>query len=647
MKKITLLTILALAWSFNSFAQSPYVDEDFESGTFPPAGWTDVDGAAHFTLVGGNNNWGTTTARFNSPSNAAFFDDFDIPGNNVDVNDKWLISPAFDLSAAVNPELLYFENVNFGQFAGTQDVLWSEDYTGSGDPALATWNLLNNTIGGEDVWELNGPFPIPSVGTEVYIAFHYVGDFTAEWYIDDILVRDALTCTPPTVANATLIEDCPNLEFSLEIEISDLGDSATVTITNDGGEPDVDITMPTTVTIGPFPAGTPVNVTLLHDSDSNCDLSFAPAVDSCPPPVPANDDFANAQPINCSTTGLTGSTDNATLDEDDAPDGFGADMDAQNVWFSYDSATEGAGDVTISLCGSAYDTSLLIYTGTSGALNIVGGNDDDNTCTPPAPAPITGLQSRTTFTANGTDTYYIAVEGWNFGNTGDFTMSVTCEASCTPAQTNQDCASATALLVDGSTATVDNTCATVNANQPSCDLFGSIADVWYTFVAPASGEVNIVSALGSAASVRMAVYSGTCGALVEEDCAAVLLVNANALSLTGLTSGSTYYLQLWNGGGASEGTFDITLSDASLSLNSFENENSFTYFPNPVKNELTLKAQSNIQNVSVFNMLGQEVLRTTPNAVQSNLDMNGLSQGAYFVQVTINNVTETVRILKQ
>ena len=66
-----------------------------------------------------------------------------------------------------------------------------------------------------------------------------------------------------------------------------------------------------------------------------------------------------------------------------------------------------------------------------------------------------------------------------------------------------------------------------------------------------------------------------------------------------------------------------------------------------MKNELSLKAQNTIQNVSVFNMLGQEVLRATPNTLESNLDMNGLSQGAYFVQVTINNVTETVRILKQ
>jgi hypothetical protein len=631
MKKITFLMTIALVWSFNSYAQ--YLDEDFESGTFPPAGWTDVAGATHVPDGTASNNWGSTATRSNSPTNSAFFDDFDIQ------NDKWLISPSFDLSSAVDPELLYFDNVNFAGFAGVQDVLWSEDYTGSGDPALATWNLLNGIIGTEDVWVQNGPFPIPSSGTQVYIAFHYNGDFTAEWYIDDVLVRDALTCTPPAISSASLIEDCPNAEFSLELVVSDLGDSTTVTVTNDGGEPDVDVTtVPTTVTLGPFPAGTPVNVSLLHETNSDCDVVFAPAVDACPPPVPANDDFANAQPIDCTTTALTGSTDSATLDEDDAPDGFGADMDAPNVWFSYDSATEGAADVTVSLCGSSYDTSLLVYTGTSGALTLVAGNDDNA-----AACGDFSIQSEGTFTANGTDTYYIAVEGFNFGSTGDFTLSVTCEASCTPAQTNQDCASATALLVDGVTTTQDNTCAVVNATQPTCDLFQSIADLWFTFDAPASGEVNIVTALGTATASHLAVYEGTCGALTELSCSTVA---ASGASLAGLTGGTTYYVQLWNNG-SEEGTIDITLSDASLSTSSFENQNAFTYFPNPVKNELTLKAQNTIQNVSVFNMLGQEVLRATPNTLESNLDMNGLNQGAYFVQVTINNVTETVRILKQ
>ncbi|WP_456437640.1 T9SS type A sorting domain-containing protein [Psychroserpens sp.] len=630
MKKITLLMIFALAWSFNSNAQ--YVDEDFESGTFPPTGWIDAVGTV---LVDNGDAWGESVIRANSPTRSAFFDDF----ADLQDHDRWLITPAFDLSSAVNPELSYFDNVNFAGFAATQDVLWSEDYTGSGDPALATWNLLNGATGTEDTWVQNGPYPIVSTGTQVYVAFHYLGTFAAEWFIDDVLVRDALTCTPPATSSAMIIEDCPNFEFSLELVVSDLGDSGTVTVINDGGQPDVDVTsVPTTVTLGPFPAGTPVSVTLEHETDSDCDLVFAPAVDACPPPTPANDDFANAQPITCGTTGLTGNTASATLDEDDAPDGFGSDMDAPNVWFSYDSATEGAFDVTISLCGSTYDTSILIYTGTTGALSLVAGNDDNA-----AACGAFSVQSEGTFTANGTDTYYIAVEGFDLGNTGAFTMTVTCAASCMPAQTNQDCASATTLPVDGTTSTEDNSCAVVNATQPSCDLFQSVADLWFTFVAPVSGEVNIVTALGTATASHLAVYEGTCGALTELSCSTAI---ASGATLTGLTGGNTYYVQLWNNG-SEEGTIDITLSDASLSTNSFENENAFSYFPNPVKNELTLKAQSNIQNVSVFNMLGQEVLRATPNTLESNLNMNELSQGAYFVQVTINNITETVRILKQ
>ncbi len=43
-------------------------------------------------------------------------------------------------------------------------------------------------------------------------------------------------------------------------------------------------------------------------------------------------------------------------------------------------------------------------------------------------------------------------------------------------------------------------------------------------------------------------------------------------------------------------------------------------------------------------MLGQEVLRTSPNALESKVDMNALSQGSYFVQVTIDNGSEADRI---
>ena len=49
----------------------------------------------------------------------------------------------------------------------------------------------------------------------------------------------------------------------------------------------------------------------------------------------------------------------------------------------------------------------------------------------------------------------------------------------------------------------------------------------------------------------------------------------------------------------------------------------------------------------MYNMLGQEVLSATPNAVDSDLDMSSLQTGTYFVKVTIANVTKTIRVIKQ
>ncbi|MGB1230850.1 MAG: T9SS type A sorting domain-containing protein, partial [Winogradskyella sp.] len=93
------------------------------------------------------------------------------------------------------------------------------------------------------------------------------------------------------------------------------------------------------------------------------------------------------------------------------------------------------------------------------------------------------------------------------------------------------------------------------------------------------------------------------------------------------------------------GTFEV--SNAVLSTVSFDNEAAFTYYPNPVKNTLTLNAQNTIDNVTMYNMLGQVVLNAKPNNVDSELDMSNLKSGAYFVKVTIANNTKTIKVIKQ
>ena len=91
---------------------------------------------------------------------------------------------------------------------------------------------------------------------------------------------------------------------------------------------------------------------------------------------------------------------------------------------------------------------------------------------------------------------------------------------------------------------------------------------------------------------------------------------------------------------------DNVVVDATLGIDD-ESMTLFNYFPNPVNDVLTIKAQNNVEDVKVFNMLGQMVLRQNPNSIDCTVDLSAMQTGAYFVQVSIGNRVETVRVLKK
>ena len=73
----------------------------------------------------------------------------------------------------------------------------------------------------------------------------------------------------------------------------------------------------------------------------------------------------------------------------------------------------------------------------------------------------------------------------------------------------------------------------------------------------------------------------------------------------------------------------------------------FTYYPNPVNDQLTIRAQSNVKDITVFNMLGQVVSSQSPNVKDCLVDMAEMQSGAYFVQISIGSTVKMVRVLKQ
>lgn len=236
MKKITLLVLLM--WASLFYGQT-YLDQDFE-GSFLPTGWVDQAGS---TDVAGN-NWLLSTSGFanpetsasNSGTQAAFFNDFS------GVNDRWLISPVINLSAATSPELTYYEMTQYTFYADI-GVYYSTDYTG--DPTTATWVALNLADGADaqDSWTIRGAYALPTNAT-VYIGFNYKGNDDSEWYVDDVLVRETPTCVEPSSGSFANIT-ASTAEFSWtsgpggtetqwDIEVVVSGNSPTGTPTNAG-----------------------------------------------------------------------------------------------------------------------------------------------------------------------------------------------------------------------------------------------------------------------------------------------------------------------------------------------------------------------------------------------------------------------------
>jgi hypothetical protein len=115
---------------------------------------------------------------------------------------SWLVTPAINLSAitATNKVLTFRTAAGYDNGATFQAMI-STNYTGSGNPALATWTVLPANIpagpaSGYSNLVSSGLVSLNGYTGTVYIAFKYVGadpsgtanDDTTTWEVDDIAV---------------------------------------------------------------------------------------------------------------------------------------------------------------------------------------------------------------------------------------------------------------------------------------------------------------------------------------------------------------------------------------------------------------------------------------------------------------------------
>ena len=202
------------------------------------------------------------------------------------------------------------------------------------------------------------------------------------------LVITENTCTAPTIVTSNV--NCSDGTYSVEFDLSDMGSAELLTFTDDLGN--VQYAQETGIlTFGPYESSLNPVVTVVGE-DSNCNLTFTLS-SIC------NDECTGSTPVSVGDT-ITGDTTDAT-DSGNNP--------SNDLWYSFtgDGVQE---DITVSLCGSSYDTYLRIFDSCTGEQ--IYFNDDS--C---------GLQSEITLTSDGTTTYYIMVEGWS-ANSGVFTMNI-------------------------------------------------------------------------------------------------------------------------------------------------------------------------------------------------------------------------------
>nr|WP_321230434.1 T9SS type A sorting domain-containing protein [uncultured Psychroserpens sp.] len=572
---------------------APY-SEDFENGGAVPTCWT----------LGGDEDWLFNTAGPNHVGNGGILSGNTASGgyyavvddSSPDATNAELTSPFIDVSGLAVPALIFYEiSNNEGTLNAT---LTASVWDG------AAWNVVGiyntNTANGweQKVIDLSG---LTFTGdAQVRFSISDSGDFYDDIAIDDVSVEELPTCLDPSVLTATAISDTS----------ADLGWTANGTAALWNIEL-VDVTAGGTVT-GTATASGVTNPYTAMGLTQNNDYEFYVQAD-------------------CAAGGLSawvGPFAFSTLETCPSP----STLMAANI-------TETTADLSWIENGASTSWNIEIVDLTAGGV-------------------VTG-----TATATGVTNPYTAT-----GLVGDHSYEFYVQADC-----GVDGASVWAGPFAFATVYV--------AVDPSCSngifldsggvsgTYSSGETITYTITPDNAGDVVSVnfSAFSTENDGAAACYDGltihngadatattidppgggTIWCWDRDDSPAVGTGDLQGMIITSTDASGALTFVFTSDGSVTRDGWEAVVSCNTLNVNQFEDSTAFTYFPNPVKNTLTLNAQNEMSNVSVINMLGQEVLTMSPNNVDSVIDMSELQLGVYFVNVTINNTTETIRIIKQ
>lgn len=373
------------------------------------------------------------------------------------------------------------------------------------------------------------------------------------------------------------------------------------------------------------------------------------------PPAPENDDCEDAVELSCgdSYSGSTLSANNS---------GYNASGD---VFFSYTGSGQ-AEYVTVSLCGSSFDTYLRIFSDCS-LDNQIAYNDE-----------FCGPQSQLTFESDGTSTYIIMVEGFS-GDIGDYEINISCENVPPPPVDCEDFH--------------------INTNDyEAVYFFASDVNQRLAIDIPV-GEVELavtglqINVLDYASFFNFIIYEdndglpGTqlttrTGVITEEEIIGnywetdAIRYSVEFDSPLNLNPNTTYWVEVqadaqgWEATsvlGSKIGYDDVNLNNLTegnwapadgfqfvfallcgeLGSSDLESQ-TFTYFPNPVNEALNIDSKKVIKSVEVYNLSGQKIKSQAVQKSNVVIKTDDLSPGTYLFRAELEDRSiETFKVIKK
>ena len=696
MKKITLLCFVLLAFSYQGFAQ---LNEGFDAPGLP-AGWAEtiISGSGNDWAFGATQNQNASIAPRTGAGMAYYFE-----GSYAGETNR-LETPSLDLTSLTTPVLtFYFTQVDWG---GDQDELsiWYKD------SAAGTWTMITEYTTSVTSWT-KVDIILPNPSADYYIGFQGYSFWGRGITIDDVSVGEAPNCLDPGSLGVTITSTTTTTlnwlasgsETDFTYEYGAVGytqgtgqigggpvvgmNSADITGLTPGNQYDFYVQANCGVDgdsgfAGPFTWTQP-------DSGESCGTAIVAVLEAdCGTATPISLDFTGA-PSNISTscdtfnnyglwiTATTDATGGLTVNASAAVDMAifdtcsGTDLACYNAdispsvdvvlspntqYYLYFWQEGTASTAMVDVCLSSYtvpdppncattpfpaDDAVDIPTGavtftwvapaagpTPTSYNVYVYDDDLGT----NPVLVGNFPTETadlTINAFNTEIFWNAIPANGAVEaTGCDIWSFTTEAF--PGY----CLTAVNGQWPGGAAYVPATCDGTTVNEVTTGGWASE----YSLVTVTAGETYQFNS--SAPDLITISYDGA-----SEEAFGV-----SSVTWTAPVDGEVRFYTHLNDDNCGAENVDRTrsvLCGESLSIDDVENNTALTYFPNPVKNTLTLNAQNSIEKVVIYNVLGQEVLRVNPNNVDSEMDLSALNSGAYFVKVIIKGVAETVRVIKQ